>query len=274
MLVMPSMLLSPMTAQKCAIAKLATTLTLLLLLPLEALATGNLPRLAMQVIGRGPVVVFESGSGEALGNWASVVPALAPCLTTVTYDRPGVGDSPPSRHPTAPVLAADVADSLLAQLRARDLAGPYILVGHSIGGLYVQAFARNHPRAVAGVVLVDASSPLEPPGVFVSKVPAKPGSVEAAEDAGVAPSVAALLAGPPFPPVPLRVIAATYHNDTPQHEALWRDVQRRTAALSPKGKLVVVDSGHFVQKEKPAAVISAVLAVAAESGANVAACGR
>jgi pimeloyl-ACP methyl ester carboxylesterase len=110
----------------------------------------------------------------------------------VTYDRPGIGNSPAPPNPGAPVLAASVADDLLGELCDRGLPGPYLLVGHWIGGLYVQAFARNHPDAVAGMVLVDASSPLEPPGVFVSTLPPKPGTVEAAEEAGVAPSVAAL----------------------------------------------------------------------------------
>lgn len=226
---------------------------------------------ALEVLGHGPVAVFESGSGEALGSWAAVVHKLTACLTTVTYDRPGVGASQPRTNPAAPVLAAQVAGDLLAALRARGLPGPYILVGHSIGGLYVQAFARDHPAAVAGVVLVDASSPLEPPGTFVSTKPPKPGSIEAAEDAGVGPSVAALQRRP-FPPVPLVVIAATDHADTPAREKLWREVQARTARLSPKGRLVVVHSGHFVQLDRPDVVAAAVLAVAAKAGADVAAC--
>lgn len=153
-------------------------------------------RLAMQIDGKGPVVVLESGMGEARANWQSVVKALAPCFTVVTYDRYGIGESPPPADPDAPVLAADVADTLLSVLRARDLAGPYILVGHSLGGLYVQALARNHPEAAAGLVLVDASSPIEPEGVFVSMVPPKPGTIEAVEDAGVADSMVALRDGP------------------------------------------------------------------------------
>jgi pimeloyl-ACP methyl ester carboxylesterase len=232
----------------------------------------QLPHAAMRINGHGPAVVFESGLGEAQRSWVSVVRALASCLTTVTYNRVGIDNSLQAPGSRAPVLAAVVANDLLAALRAHDLPGPYILVGHSIGGLYVQAFARDHPRQVAGVVLVDASSPLEPPGVFVSKVPPKPGSVEAAEEAGVAPSVTQLLAGPPFPPIPLVVIAASDHGDTPEHEALWREVQRRTALLSPKGRLVTVQSGHFVQSDRPTAVVAAILTVAAESGISVATC--
>ena len=262
--------IAPMTVRRRIGVRSATALVFLLLA--AAAVAREPPRVVMQIIGHGPVAVFESGSGVAHRNWASVAQALAPCLTTVTYDRPGIGGSLPSRHPMAPVLAGDVAADLVARLRVHGLPGPYILVGHSIGGLYVQGLARNHPQMVAGVVFVDAASPFEPPGAFVATLPAKPGSVEAAEEAGVAPSVAALLAGPPFPPVPLLVIAATDHGDTPERESLWRDVQQRTAALSPKGRLVVVDSGHFVQTDRPAAVVAAVLTVAAERGVNVAAC--
>lgn len=138
----------------------------------------------------------------------------------------------------------------------------------------MQAFARNHPNSVAGIVLVDASSPLEPPGVFVSKLSPEPGTVDAAEEAGVAPSNAALLSGPPLPPVPMIVIAATDHEDTPQREALWRDVQQRTAAQSSMGRLFVAKSGHFVQVERPDIVADAILQVAAGSGIDTVACHR
>ncbi|MGH7119125.1 MAG: hypothetical protein ACREFP_09100 [Acetobacteraceae bacterium] len=106
---------------------------------------------AMEIRGHGPAVVFESGQGELQGTWAPVVQGLAPCLTTVTCDRPGIGESPPRRHSGAPVLAAE---------------------------------------------------------------------------------------------------------------------------LSPKGKLVVVPSGHFIQTDRPASVVAAILAVATESGEDVRSCQR
>jgi pimeloyl-ACP methyl ester carboxylesterase len=82
----------------------------------------------------------------------------------------------------------------------------------------------------------------------------------AAEEAGFAPSAAAMLAGPPFPPVPLIVLVATNHDVTPDREALWQEVQKQTAALSPKGQLKIVQgAGHFIQREQPQVVIEAVL---------------
>ena len=63
------------------------------------------------------------------------------------------------------------------------------------------------------------------------------------------------------------------HGDTPEREALWRDVQARTAALSPKGRLEVVEgSGHFIQADRSEAVIAAVLEVARAIGADTSSC--
>jgi pimeloyl-ACP methyl ester carboxylesterase len=261
-----------------AVARVASTVLLLA----ACGAAGDVRRarvgdadIAYATFGRaGPVVVLESGLGEDMREWRAVAQALAPCARVVTYDRPGIGRSAP-RPDVAPVLAGAVARELAELLRTLGMPPPYVLVGHSLGGLYVQAFARAMPGDVAAVVLVDASSPLEPPGVFVSTVPPQPGTIAAAEESGVAPSVASLLSGPPFPPVPLVVLAATDHGDTPAREALWRDVQARTAALSPRGRLVIVEgTGHFIQADRPAAVVDAVLQAAREAGADVAGCAR
>jgi pimeloyl-ACP methyl ester carboxylesterase len=220
-----------------------------------------------------PVVVFIAGLGEGRRDFAAVVPLLAGCARVVRYDRPGVGDSLPV--PQLPVLAEAAAADLGALLSNLRLAPPYVLVGHYLGALYAQAFARARPADTAGVVLLDGASPLEPPGIFVSTVPPEPGTAEAAEEAGVAPSQAAMLAGPPFPDVPLVVVAATDHADTPEREALWQDVQRRTAALSPEGRLVIAEgSGHVVQQDRPQIVAGAVLDVLAASGTDVTACRR
>lgn len=64
----------------------------------------------------------------------------------------------------------------------------------------------------------------------------------AAEEAGIADSERALLAAPPFPAVQLSVIAATDHAGSPGYEAQWREIQKRVALLSPKGRFVLVQS--------------------------------
>jgi pimeloyl-ACP methyl ester carboxylesterase len=225
--------------------------------------------IAFERMGRaGPVIVFESGLGEDMRRWKEVVRPLSACARLVLYDRPGIGRSSP-RGNTRVLLANTVVEQLAALLQAIDAPPPYILVGHSLGGFYMQAFARNRSQEVAAVVLIDSASPFEPPGAFGSTVLPRPESIAAAEEAGFSPSAAAMLAGPPFPPAPLIVLAATDHGVTPEHEALWQDVQAQTAALSPKGRLVIVQgSGHCIQNDRPQVVIAAVLEAMRQAGAD------
>jgi pimeloyl-ACP methyl ester carboxylesterase len=74
----------------------------------------------------------------------------------VSYDRAGLGWSEPTarRHD-----GAEIAAQLYELLRAADVPGPYILVGHSLGGVFVRVFADRYPRDAAGMVLVDAANP-------------------------------------------------------------------------------------------------------------------
>ena len=208
----------------------------------------------------GQVVVCESATAEPMANWDDVASALAPCARVLTYDRLGTGAS--AALSGSRVRGDDVAVRLHRLLRDLHLPTPVILVGHSIGGLYAQIFARRFPREVVGVVLVDAASPLEPPGVFVPSSPPPAGTTAAAEEAGVSETMDALRHGPDFPPVPLIVLSATKHDDTTDREALWQEIQERTARLSPRGQRVVVESGHFIQRDRPEAVAAAIRSLA------------
>jgi hypothetical protein len=77
-----------------------------------------------------------------------------------------------------------------------------------------------------------------------------PRTTLAAEIRGEPASAAAIRAGPRLPPVPFVVLAATNHDMSPAPEARWRVVQARTAAESPKGRVVVVESGHYIQQDR------------------------
>src|SRR5688500_6802651 len=85
------------------------------------------------------------------------------------------------RAATGPAMADEVAARLHALTETLALPTPFIVVGHSLGGFYAQIFARCYPDDVAGVVLIDAASQFEPPGVFVSKSKPAPGSVAEAD---------------------------------------------------------------------------------------------
>lgn len=102
----------------------------------------------------GPTVVFESGWGADSGEWVRILPILAPSRRACAYDRAGYGTSDPGPDPRD---ATAIVRDLHAGLRAARIRGPYVLVGHSAGGLYVRLFAAKYPKEVAGLVLVDPS---------------------------------------------------------------------------------------------------------------------
>ena len=101
-----------------------------------------------------PVVVFESGFGATASAWSKVQPMLAKTTKVCAYDRAGYGRSDPGPMPRD---GAAIASDLDRALRAANIKGPFVMVGHSAGGLYVQLFADRRPRDVAGMVLVDPS---------------------------------------------------------------------------------------------------------------------
>ncbi|MEM9325733.1 MAG: alpha/beta hydrolase [Bacteroidota bacterium] len=99
-----------------------------------------------------PVVVFESGHGTPQGNWDRVIHEVSRLAPVVAYDRPGVGESEAvDEEPTMENVSARLIN-LLDQL---ELPPPYLLVGHSLGGLYVRGFAIHHPELLAGLVIID-----------------------------------------------------------------------------------------------------------------------
>ncbi|WP_432540660.1 alpha/beta fold hydrolase [Kineococcus sp. SYSU DK002] len=103
--------------------------------------------------GGGPTVVLEAGSGETSASFARVLRHWDLPAAVVAVDRAGYGRSGPS---TLPRTGANVVRELRAALRRSGCEPPYVLVGHSMGGLFVREFALDHPGEVAGLVLVDA----------------------------------------------------------------------------------------------------------------------
>lgn len=106
--------------------------------------------------GRGtPTVILEAGSGSDSATWSAVQDELATTTRTCAYDRPGHGRSDAGPRQTLAGAAAD----LRALLAAAGEPGPYIVVGHSLGGAYGRVFVATYRGDVAGLVLVDAFDP-------------------------------------------------------------------------------------------------------------------
>jgi pimeloyl-ACP methyl ester carboxylesterase len=107
-------------------------------------------------VGSGtPTVVLEAGAGDfGLSSWYSVLPQLSALSRTCTYDRAGTGWSDPPRVPPMPTAMVEDLHILLAKSGEP---GPYLLVGHSLGGPIIRHYAVHYPGEVAGLVLVDGS---------------------------------------------------------------------------------------------------------------------
>ncbi len=109
--------------------------------------------LHVQVAGQGgPVVILEAGIAASSVSWSLVQNRVAAFTTVLSYDRAGFGwsDSQPSAG-----TALDAAESLAAMLSESGLPGPYVLAGHSFGGLIARLFQQRYPERTAGLVLVD-----------------------------------------------------------------------------------------------------------------------
>jgi pimeloyl-ACP methyl ester carboxylesterase len=114
-------------------------------------------RLHLSCTGSGtPTVVLEPGAGEMSSNLGWITPAVARDTRVCVYDRAGRGWSEPAATAQD---GAQIATDLHTLLQRGHVPGPYVLAGHSFGGLYVLTFAARYPDEVAGMVLVDSTAP-------------------------------------------------------------------------------------------------------------------
>jgi len=224
--------------------------------------------------GAGSTVVFESGMGEGPEVWSDVRPAIARIAHTVAYDRPGIGQSPPTTRPrTVTQMAADLHD----MLRAAKIAPPYVLVGHSLGGAIIQVYVHRYPREIAGLVLVDPED-----GRLIDLLHSKMSAVDWASRAKaldqalptMSPAVRAELnaanqsgqavaQSSPFPPVPVILLTGTKKNPefpgNPLEQDLKLELHKALVAANPRAKHILVpNSRHYIQNDAPDVVIRAV----------------
>ena len=114
-------------------------------------------RLHLSCTGSGsPTVVLQAGGGEMSSAFGWIAPAVAGETRVCVYDRAGRGWSEPAESPQD---AAQISSDLHTLLERGDIPGPYLLAGHSFGGLYVLTFAALYPDDVSGLVLIDTTAP-------------------------------------------------------------------------------------------------------------------
>ena len=214
----------------------------------------------------GPVVVFEYGLGDSLDTWKSVQDDVSEFTTTFAYNRAGYPGSP---KPVGTRDAATVVGDLRALLAERGLPPPYVLVGHSLGGLYVQYYARNFPNEVTGLVLVDSShwdqfERMRRADPSSARVAARQASelsgITREEYDGFESSGQQVRDSPPLSPMPFIVLSAgRMARGSGVSVEFWHELQRELAEQLPGARHTIAErSEHFIQRQQPQFVWAAV----------------
>ena len=234
--------------------------------------------------------MLEAGAGDLSTVWSmapvgpgpAVLPAVARFTRVCAYDRPGTYLLPDDRSRSDPVAmprsARDIVLDLRALLRAARVPGPYVLAGHSFGGMVARLYATTWPRRVAGLVSIDAQNEhfvaaykrLLTPEQYVAAVlePGPPPGLEgyaALERLSLEVSAAQVRqqqADTPLRRMPLVILSHSrtlpnpfgFPPDWPA-QALERAFQRsqdELAALVPRARHVIAArSGHYIQLDQP-----------------------
>jgi pimeloyl-ACP methyl ester carboxylesterase len=233
-------------------------------IPADGLVDVGRRDLYVECTGTGPAtLVLEAGLGMDTATWSKLVPLLGDARVCA-YDRAGRGKSDPAETPRT---ADDLVDDLDRLLDAAGIEPPLVLVGHSFGGLVARLFAARHPEDVTGVILIDPS-----PSTLVEDTCELRDASRCAqlttmltpegnpERIDWAASVAELAGASALPDVPLVVLAATAQASdvSPEEVERWLARQQELVDSVSTGRLVVVDSGHFIHLDRPEEVAEAI----------------
>lgn len=222
------------------------------------------------------VIVFEGGSRNTIERWGAVPQQLAHDATVFAYNRPGYGNS---EEASTPRDGRTIVEELRAVLRHKGLRPPYVLVGHSLGGLYMQLFARAYPDEVKGVVLIDALYPrmvkrtedfpflsrLAGRIAFSRTVWREIGHIDETGEmvlalGGIDDKPIVRLVNQPTSSTAIAVDFGAFRMD--------EDTRRQVRALYPKAKTIVADSSHQMALTSPEVVTAAVREVMAAPGSQ------
>lgn len=233
--------------------------------------------------GGSPTVILESGFGSPASVWDKVQPEVAKFTRVCSYDRAGLGASEPV---TAPRTVVAVTEELHALLSKAKVPGPYVLVGHSLGGMLVRIYASYYPSEVVGMVLVDSAHEDEAdrgvalmPAEMLKEIlrTAKPDDLkvqggENIDTCSLRPLMNALDWRADIPLVVLtqgRPYSAEDYpapSMAPKYYRLHLELQKELTARSPRGRQVIAErSGHFIHQDQPELVVEAVRKVSEES---------
>lgn len=220
--------------------------------------------LRIECQGKGsPTVIMDSGLNMPMNTWESVPQEVAKFTRVCIYERAGIGESDASTQQLR--TSKDAVADLNELLQNAGENAPFILVGHSFGGLNIRLYSNLYPPNVAALVLVDSSHPDQYQRFANLKNPAerekylRHESGENRERMDLLASADEIKNAPLNSSIPL-IVLSTENENPDAEEKLYQkehqDMQIDLSRLSSKGKLIVVkNSGHFIQKDQPAILI-------------------
>lgn len=218
-----------------------------------------------------PAVVFDSGYGMTYTSWYSVLKGLESQTRTVIYSRAGIGGSDKSPLDRTCETKAEELHKLLTTAKIK---GPYILVGHSLGGLDVRLFAAKYPKDVAGIILVDASHEdkrdidqknmsEEEKKAYNDERKAMFRSPDGTYDDAIKSFDQVRKVRDSIKDIPLTVIVAQRSIDDTSGGDIgssWLELQKDLASLSTKSKLIIAQkSSHNIPGDQPEVISDAIL---------------
>ncbi len=218
-------------------------------------------------------MVLQAGLGDDKAVWNPIIPALSRDYTVIAFDRPGRGANPSSNAPRDPCT---IAAEQRALLQSAGISPPYLLVGHSLGGLYQYVYAKLYPADGAGIVLVDPTPPKhwetmqrEAPAaaalIKVMKAVAFSRTDRREFDDQAACLERLDMSRPLRQPSRVLVAGRFRPEEKGAFETMMKRSRQQWLKLTGTPQLDVIwDSGHYIQKENPEDVIAAVRQVTAE----------
>lgn len=198
---------------------------------------------------KGTPIILINGAGGPIDGWMKLWRRLREKHRLFCYNRPGMGQSSP---PIMPQTGLQMVKELRAILLALKIEPPYILVGHSLGGFIAELFARHYPEEIKSIVLLESSTIEDVLSNKKKNRKPKNGAHSLTEIFLISETVTQLQEAPPFPPVPLTVVAGTHpvaKNFMPTKIMFTRiEHLRKASQMSPYGQFIIAHhSGHFPQ---------------------------